>query len=353
MKKFIKRAIFVAATVSAVAAYLKKVREEQLVNIDEDEKEYIPINPVKKEEPEKVPVEAEKPAEEELKAEELPVEEPAVEEPQPAEPVEEVKPEENEEPVQGIETEVENTQPLDERELNELLNSVGEKEEELNTDELLADIPDGEEKPAEEPAEKPVQEEVNPIDEIINQVIADNSEEVEPVQPENEEELNDLAQQISQQVSELDTNDPEFLYPNDEEQPEETEPIIEDLSSQFEEIQQEAVEEEPEGYPNLSEAKIKAIDHQIQAMMDIVDGSEEVDLQHLVSFSDPANLAEFTPLAESLGLRLDEVMNGNEVLLYNTEKVDREKMSAHILRLADRIAAAGGVYRGWRVAEVR
>jgi len=393
MKRFIRRAIFVAAAASAIAAYLSRKSEEK-------DPEYIEIKEGNDEVPEQEKVgepAPEKPAEvndeieallqeisggiDELKSEVV-------------ETVEEIIPEikEKDEDLENLIAEIdkhEEDAPVEEKAeeaVEEVQKTVEEKAEEETekleetaeevvkkvdeaVEEAVETVPENIDEVAEkaEEVKEAVEELVENVEEKVEEPVVDviaDAEPIEIIETGNEEAsidsiLDDLLdskeekQDVESKAEEviepiIDVEVPADLPPHD------TDEIIDEVFETVAPVETTVTDiiEEPKPFPHLSENKIKSIKSQINAMLAAVGECRELELEHRAVFNNYSDYESYKIVADGLGYEMDDIDEHNEVRLTNTVKATESQLNQSVLTLADSLSAYRGNYKGWGVKDI-
>ncbi len=382
MRRFIKRAIFVAAAASAVVAYLKKKSEEEkteYIEIKDGNNEDISLPEA---EPEKKGQAADDEIEELLKEigdgiSELDSE--------IKETVEEVIPEikERGESIESLLEEINSNETVEEKaeeeveKIEEIAEAVEEKVDEA-VEEVAQNVEEGADKAAEvaEELKEEITEEVQEVEEKVEEaveeikveepvvdVIAD-AEPIEIIENTSEDAsidsiLNDILD-AKEEVSEAEKDAIEVVEPiMDVEVPSDILPHDPDeiIDEVFEPVQPvettvKDIIEEPKPFPHLSENKIKSIKAQINAMLAAVGECRELELEHRAVFNNYNDYESYKTVADGLGYEMDDIDEHNEVRLTNTVVATESQLNHSVLTLADSLSAYRGNYKGWGVKDI-
>lgn len=198
--------------------------------------------------------------------------------------------------------------------------------------------------------------------EHIEEVLSATMEEITPLTPIDlqQDDSETILKVVDEQVGEINLiNDIiESLEEDDS-----VEKAIEDL----EDIVETAIHEEPIEiddslltedqfldkcivlYPGVKDNKIKLIIKQVGVMLDTVETSEALNLQHFATFASIEDKDRYANIAAIEGHHVAHSDKDNELIILNTLDSDKISLCKSILQLAQDLTEYNGSYKGWTV----
>ena len=159
----------------------------------------------------------------------------------------------------------------------------------------------------------------------------------------------DIVDEANETVEDVAEEAVETVEEVKEEAQEAVEEAAEEVVAAPEEVFDVVKEPEVNPYPHISERKAGKIREQINAMIRAIGNCDGITLQHIAAFDNPKNYDIYKLIATSLGYKVSEMNEKNEVFMIRDSENNFEKLSDEILTLADTISAYNGNYRGWKV----
>jgi len=247
------------------------------------------------------------------------------------------------------------------QEIEKLIDEVIEVEEpvlEESTEEIVVETNDEEEISVEQEMEEiALQVQQEHIEELLTATMEETP--LAPIDlPQDDNET--ILKIVDEQVGEINLiNDIiESLEEDDS-----VEVAIEDL----EEIVETAIHEEPIeiddslmteeqfldkciiSYPGIKDSKIRLIIKQVGVMLDTVDVSKALNLQHFATFDSVKDKDRYASIAAIEGLHVAHSDKDNELIILNTLDTNRISLCKSILQLAQDLTEYNGSYKGWTV----
>ena len=102
-------------------------------------------------------------------------------------------------------------------------------------------------------------------------------------------------------------------------------------------------------YPGIKDSKIRLIIKQVGVMLDTVDVSKALNLQHFATFDSVKDKDRYASIAAIEGLHVAHSDNDNELIILNTLDTNRISLCKSILQLAQDLTEYNGSYKGWTV----
>ncbi len=103
-------------------------------------------------------------------------------------------------------------------------------------------------------------------------------------------------------------------------------------------------------YTGIKENKIRLIIKQVGVMLDTIDVSETIDLQHFAIFASVEDKERYANIAAIEGHHVLHSDKENELIILNTLDSDKIFLCKSILQLAQDLTEYNGLYKGWTVS---